>query len=148
MAIPLLPHDFKEFLKLLTLETVEYLLIGGFAVAYHGYTRTTADIDIWISVHPDNATKLVRAIRQFGFDAESLNQSLFLTKNKIIRMGMPPFRIEILTGISGVDFEECYTERITANVDGIDINIINLKDLKINKKSSGRLKDLDDLEHL
>jgi hypothetical protein len=63
-------------------------------------------------------------------------------------MGMPPFRIEILTGISGVDFEECYTERITANVDGIDINIINLKDLKINKKSSGRLKDLDDLEHL
>ncbi len=149
MATSLLPADFKEFLKLLNSRQVEYLLIGGYAVGYYGYPRATADIDIWIAVNPANALKVVNVIREFfGSDVEAATAELFLQENKIARMGAPPFRIEILTTISGVDFQECYAERVVDQIDGIEVNLISLKHLKANKKASGRLKDLSDLEHL
>jgi len=143
-----LPQDFKEFLKLLTLHEVKYLLIGGYAVSYHGYLRATADMDLWIAIEPQNAEKLVTVLREFGFGVPELTPDLFLNKDKVIRMGLPPLRIEILTTISGVDFDECYSERIVGIIDGVEVNIISLKHLKINKKASGRYKDFDDLEHL
>jgi predicted nucleotidyltransferase len=148
MATSLLPQDFKDFLKLLNSKQVEYLLIGGYAVGYYGYARATADIDIWIAIHSNNAQKIVEVIREFGFGSEEVSEKLFLEKNKVIRMGMPPLRIEVLTTISGVDFEECYLERNVDLLDEIEVNIISLKHLKINKKASGRLKDLADLEYL
>ena len=89
-----LPPDFKEFLKLLSDRRVEYLLIGGYAVAYHGYPRATADIDIWIAIHPHNAQKTVSVLRDFGFDLPQVTVDLFLKENQIIRMGAPPVRIE------------------------------------------------------
>ena len=107
--------------------------------------RTTADIDLWVAVSPENASNLVRAIREFGFRSPDLQESLFLLENKMIRMGNPPFRIEILTGISGVRFDECYRQR---TIDGIEIQIISLKHLRQNKQASGRLKDLADLDNL
>ena len=149
MATPLLPADFKEFLKSLNSRQVEYLLIGGYAVGYYGYPRATADIDIWIAINPANARKVADAVRDFfGAELEGATPELFLQENKIARMGVPPFRIEILTTISGVDFAECFAERVIDTIDGIDVNLISLAHLKANKKASGRLKDLSDLEHL
>jgi hypothetical protein len=110
--------------------------------------RTTADIDLWVAVSPENASNLVRAIREFGFRSPDLQESLFLLENKMIRMGNPPFRIEILTGISGVGFDECYRQRTIGTIDGVETQIISLKHLRQNKQASGRLKDLADLDNL
>lgn len=148
MAIPSLPQDFKEFLKLLNSQQVKYLLIGGYAVGYYGYPRATADMDVWIEILSDNAQKIVKVLKEFGFESPELKPELFLEKNKIIRMGLPPFRIEVLTTISGVNFDECYKEREQITIDGIRVDLISLKHLKLNKKAAGRYKDLNDLEHL
>ena len=148
MGTSLLPPDFKDFLKLLNSKQVEYLLVGGYAVGYHGYSRATADMDVWIGNHPRNAEKMVEVIRAFGFAVEGLSAELFLKENNVIRMGVPPFRIEVLTTISGASFEECYQERTTDNLDEVEVNLISLKHLKANKKAAGRLKDLTDLEYL
>lgn len=143
-----LPSEFKEFLKLLNEAEVQYLLVGGYAVGYHGYPRATADMDIWVAVSPDNASKLVRVFRQFGMADASLTPALFQERGKIIRMGVPPMRIEVLTDIDGVSFGDCYTARITADIDGQPVQLISREHLLTNKKASGRHKDLDDLEHL
>lgn len=148
MATVNLPPDFKEFLKLLNAHQVEYLLIGGYAVAYHGYPRATADMDIWIALHPPNAEKIVAALQEFGFDLPQLSPELFLKEGQIIRMGVPPVRIEIATTISGVDFAECYAARVVDVLDEVEVNLISLPHLKINKKAAGRHKDLNDLENL
>lgn len=102
-----LHHDFKEFLKLLNVKNVEYLLIGGFAVNLHGYSRLTQEIDVWVARHPENARRIVEALREFGFDVPELTEQLFLAPGRIIRMGRAPVRIEISTTISGVQFDEC-----------------------------------------
>ena len=143
-----LPPDFKEFLRLLNDNGVKYLLIGGYAVGYHGYPRATNDLDVWIALEPENVTRVVSALRQFGFNTPELSESLFLQQEKIVRMGIPPMRIEVATSISGVKFDECYRGRVLANMDGVDVTLISLHDLKVNKKASGRHKDLNDLEHL
>ncbi|TVM00302.1 MAG: hypothetical protein CV087_14305 [Candidatus Brocadia sp. WS118] len=147
MAIGL-PNDFKEFFILLNANGVEYLLIGGYAVGYHGYPRATNDIDIWIAMNQENAGKMMKVLKEFGFDTPELSSELFLQKDRMIRLGMLPMQIEVLVEISGVKFSECYAERINDVIDGIPVNLISLKHLKINKKASGRYKDLDDLEHL
>ena len=143
-----LPLDFKEFLKLLNDKGVEYLLIGGYAVAYYGYPRATNDIDIWIAVNPQNAERVVSALREFGFDMPDLSTALFLETNRIVRMGRPPMRIEIATSISGVEFGDCYGERLIEIIDGVEVPLISLHHLKANKRASGRYKDLNDLEYL
>lgn len=148
MATSLLPTDFKDFLRLLNSKQVEYLLVGGYAVGYHGYPRATADMDIWIAVHSRNAGKMVEVVREFGFAVEGLSERLFLKENNVVRLGVPPLRIEVLTTISGVSFEECYRERVTDAFDDVEVHFISLRHLKANKKAAGRLKDLSDLEYL
>lgn len=148
MATIHLPPDFKEFLRLLNAHQIKYLLIGGYAVGYYGYPRATADMDIWIGMNPKNAGEVITALKEFGFNVPDLSVEVFLKPNQIIRMGMPPVRIEILTTISGVSFEECYPERVVDELDGVQVNLISLRHLKINKKAFGRHKDLDDLENL
>lgn len=143
-----LPPDFKEFLKLLKEYDVRYLLIGGYAVGYHGYARATEDMDIWIAVQLDNAQKLVSTLKAFGFDHPDLKTELFLQEKKIIRMGHPPMRLEITTSISGIEFDECYQTRIVDELDGVEVNVIDLENLKRNKKASGRTKDIADIEKL
>jgi predicted nucleotidyltransferase len=127
---------------------VEYILIGGYAVGYHGYPRATGDMDIWIAMSPDNATNIVTALNEFGFGNTNLTSDLFLEEQKIIRIGNPPLRIELLTSVSGVDFASCYARRITETIDGIPVPIIALEDLKANKQASARRKDLNDLDNL
>ena len=148
MAEQALPDDFKEFLKLLNGHNVAYLLIGGYAVGYHGYPRATADMDIWVAISPDNASKLVHVFSLFGMTDPEVSEELFQERGKIIRMGVPPMRIEILTEIDGVSFDECYDARLTVELDGQLINLISLDHLLKNKRASARHKDLDDLEHI
>jgi len=148
MATIQLPPDFKEFLKLLNEYKVEYLLVGGYAVGYYGYPRATADMDIWIAMQSKNAEKMVAALKAFGFDLPELSPALFLKEDRIIRLGVPPIRIEIATTLSGVDFNHCFAERLIDILDGVRVNLISLDHLKINKKAAGRHKDLDDLENL
>jgi predicted nucleotidyltransferase len=143
-----LPPDFKEFLKLLADHKVEYILVGGYAVGFYGYVRATADIDIWIRPEKNNAERLVTALREFGFAMESLYPSMFLKEDNIVRLGEPPFRIELMTAVSGVTFDECIERAKIEQLDGVDVKIISLEDLKLNKQAAGRHKDLDDLEHL
>jgi hypothetical protein len=148
MATIHLPPDFKEFLKLLNAHQVEYLLVGGYAVGYYGYPRATADIDLWIAINPANADKTVAVLKEFGFNVPDLSPELFLKEWQIVRLGVPPVRIELATTISGVIFDECYPLRVTDKLDGVDVNLISLKHLKLNKKAAGRHKDLADLENL
>ena len=143
-----LPNDFKEFLRLLRAHGVEYLLIGGWAVGLHGYPRATDDLDVWIAIAPGNAARVVDALKDFGFDAPGLSVKLFLKEDQIVRMGVEPVRIELSTSISGVDFQECYGERLETLLDGEPVSLISLRHLKINKKASGRSKDLADLDYL
>ncbi len=148
MATIHLPSDFKEFLKLLNVHQVEYLLIGGYAVGYHGYPRATADMDIWVAINPSNAQRIVVVLKEFGFDLPKLSPELFLKEWQIIRMGVPPIRIEIATTVSGVNFNECFAERVVDTLDGVEVSLISLKHLKLNKKACGRHRDLADLENL
>ena len=140
--------DFKDFLRLLNSYGVEYLLVGGYAVGYHGYPRATGDMDIWIAVSEANAQKAATVLHDFGMPNEMVSQELFLDKDRVIRMGVPPVRIEVITGASGVNFLECYSRREVVEIDGILLNFISLEDLKVNKKAAARHKDLEDLEHL
>jgi predicted nucleotidyltransferase len=141
-----LAPDFKEFLKLLNDKNVRYLLIGGYAVSHYGYVRPTGDMDIWIAVAPENAEKVAEVVREFGFS--NVSAELFSKPGQIIRMGLPPLKIEVSTSIDGVDFEVCFNERLVEVIDGLAVNLISLKRLRQNKLASGRLKDLNDLEHL
>ena len=148
MATTRLAPDFKEFLQLLRSEKIEYLLVGGYAVGHYGFPRATGDLDIWIANHKENASRLVAALRQFGFDVPELNASLFEQPRHVVRMGVPPVRLEILSSIDGVDFRDCYPRRTTVEMDGVGVDVISLADLKANKRASGRHQDLNDLEKL
>lgn len=146
MDMILLPQDFREFLQLLNSHKVRYLLVGGYAVGYYGYPRATADMDIWVATDAENVEKIIAALDEFGFIG--IEPELFAKEKQVLRMGVPPLRIELLTGVSGAEFEDCYPARTVANLAGVEINLISLEDLKINKAASGRYKDLNDLEHL
>ncbi len=143
-----LPQDFREFFQSFNQHEVEYLLVGGYAVGYHGYPRATMDIDVWVASNPENARRVVAALEDFGFGGEVLVEGLFLEADQVIRMGLPPMRIEILTSISGVDFQDAYDERIEDVLDGVPVKLISLHHLKANKVAAARAKDLADLEEL
>ncbi|OGP68521.1 MAG: hypothetical protein A2031_06405 [Deltaproteobacteria bacterium RBG_19FT_COMBO_43_11] len=142
------PRDFKEFLKLLNSKQIEYLVIGGYAVGFHGYPRATGDLNVWISANEKNALKMVEALRQFGFDLPDLNKEVFLKEKKVILMGVPPMRLEILTSIDGVRFDECFSNRVIADFDDFKVNFISKKDLLTNKRASGRPQDMVDFDKL
>lgn len=142
-----LPSDFLEFLKLLSDHKVEYLLIGGYAVGYWGYPRATGDMDIWIACAEETAQRMVAVYRDFGL-VQGIDASLFLNPRGILRMGLPPNRLEVTTYIDGVDFQSCFRRRVEQKVEGIVVNLIGLADLRLNKAASGRNKDLADLENL
>ncbi len=148
MAIIHLPQDFEEFLKLLNKNKVEYLLVGGYAVGYYGYPRATADMDIWVATSQKNAGRIISVLKEFGFDVPDLSEDIFLKEKQVIRMGQPPMRIELLTTLSGVGFDECFKKRTQAEISGIKVNVISLKHLKTNKAAAGRYSDKADLEKL
>ena len=144
----MLSQDFKEFVELLNKNEVEYLIVGGYAVGIHGYPRYTGDLDIWINATRQNARKMVAVLAEFGFDSFGLTEEDFTKLGNVIQMGYPPFRIDILTTIDGVRFKDCYKNKIVVLHDEITLDVIGIEDLRRNKKVSGRLKDIDDLENL
>ncbi len=144
----MLNPDFKEFIESLNASHVRYLVVGGYAVAFHGHPRYTRDIDIWIEMNPENAANVVKALEHFGFGSLGLKEADFLAPDQIIQLGYPPNRIDLLTTLSGVDFQTCHASRVQVEVDGASVTFIDLENLKKNKKASGRHQDLADLENL
>ena len=140
--------DFKEFFQSLNENKVNYLIIGGYAVAYYGYPRYTKDIDIWIWIDLGNAEKVVKAISDFGFESLGLNVEDFLEANTIIQLGYTPNRIDLIMGVPGVDFVECYAQRVIEDIEGVPLAFIDKENLKKMKRASGRLQDLADIENL
>ena len=144
----ILNPDFKEFFQLLNKNNVRYLVIGGFAVAFHGYPRYTKDIDIWLWINPENAKNVIRTLEDFGFKSLGLSIDDFLESETIIQIGHPPNRIDLIMTASGVDFEECYQSKIEEEIDGVNIPFIDLENLKKNKLATGRTQDMADIENL
>ncbi len=144
----ILNPDFKEFVQSLNANSVRYLVVGGYAVALHGHPRYTKDLDVWIEPLPDNAERLVEALKQFGFGSLGLKAADFLVPDQIIQLGYPPNRIDLLSTLSGVEFETCYSARVQVVIDDTLIDFIDLDNLKKNKRASGRHQDLADIENL
>lgn len=144
----MLNQDFREFIQSLNDSQVRYLVVGGYAVALHGHPRYTKDIDIWLELSPDNAANVLKALDQFGFGSLGLQAADFLVPDQIVQFGNPPSRIELFTTLPGVDFATCYPLRVQTEIEGVQVNFIDLDNLKKNKKAVGRLQDLADLENL
>lgn len=143
-----LNRNFEDFLRLLNGQGVEYLVIGDYAVAVHGYVRATGDLDIFVELSEENVGRLMAALKDFGFDTTVVSREVLLTRGKIIRFGVPPLRLEIMNEISGVEFAACYEKRVTEQVGSITIPFIDLENLIKNKQASGRPKDLADVAEL
>jgi hypothetical protein len=140
--------DFKEFIELLNANKIEYLIVGGYAVGFHGYPRYTGDIDIWINPDTKNIKKMPKVLEEFGFASSEVYENDFKNKENIFRIGNPPYRIDIMTEIDGVTFQDCYPNKIEKEIDSTEMNFIGYSDLLKNKKASGRKQDLLDLENL
>jgi hypothetical protein len=140
--------DFKEFIQSLNDNHVRYLVIGGYAVALHGHPRYTKDLDVWLDMEPGNAGKLIQALEQFGFGSLGLTAQDFLVPEQVVQLGYPPNRIDLVTTPPGVDFAACHAARVDVEVEGVRVSFIDLENLKKNKKASGRMQDLADLENL
>lgn len=143
-----LNQDFLEFIGLLAEENVEYLIVGGYAVGVHGFPRYTGDIDFFVAVHPANAARLVRVFQRFGFAELGLAEADFLEKDFVIEIGREPRKIQVLTGIDGVRFEECYRNRLEVDHQGAVLPFIGKEELIRNKAASNRPKDQIDLGEL
>ncbi|MBI5822586.1 MAG: hypothetical protein HZB18_01050 [Chloroflexi bacterium] len=144
----MLNQDFKEFIQSLNDNGVRYLVVGGYAVALHGYPRYTKDIDIWVEMTAENASKIMKALDQFGFGSLGVKEADFTVSDQMLQLGYPPERIDILTTLPGVEFSECYPSRTIVELNGVSVNFIDLENLKKNKKATGRHQDLADLENL
>lgn len=143
-----LSQDFKEFIKLLNAHKVEYLVVGGYAVAIHGFPRTTGDIDFWIKPSKENAERVVKSLIEFGFGSLDISIEDFTKQDSVVQLGFPPNRIDIMTSVSGINFDECWQNKKEVTFEGEKINFISLHYLRLNKKSTGRDKDNLDLKNL
>lgn len=144
----MLNKDYKEMLQCLLEENVRFLLVGAYAVAVYGYPRATKDIDVFVRAAPENASNLIRALTRFGAPLSDVSESDFSTEGIVFQIGNSPRRIDILTRISGVDFEQAYANKQTISVEGLEVPVISLEDLIANKRATGRTQDLADIEKL
>ena len=127
-----------------------FLVVGAYALSAHGVPRATVDLDIWIRADADNAQRVYDALDRFGapLDALGVTRSDFIQADMVTQFGLPPFRVDILTSISGVSFDDAWTERLEGEVEGVRVPIIGLRSFVLNKRASGRKKDIADLESL
>ena len=143
-----LQKDLREFIVLLNALDVRFVIVGAFAVAYHGYFRYTSDIDLFIDSTGENAERMMQAIQQFGFGDLELTAEDFLKDDQVIQLGVAPNRIDVMTFLSGVSFDEAWASREQGDLDGLSVPFISRELLKKNKAAVGRLQDLSDLEYL
>lgn len=144
----MLNNDYRDMLLALNAEKADFLLVGAYALAVHGYPRATMDIDLWIKPSPENADAVLRALKRFGAPLHAVTREDLLSDDTIFQIGIAPKRIDILTGVSGLQFEDAFTHSIGTDIEGIPIRILSLDDLIANKRASGRTKDLADAEVL
>lgn len=143
-----LQSDLKEFIALLNSHRADYIVVGGHAVAFHGYPRFTGDIDFFLRPTPDNAQCVLAALKDFGFGDLQIVISDLTTPNRIIQLGRPPNRIDLLTSISGVEFDDAWASRILTDLDGEQVSFLGLDELIRNKRASNREKDRADVSKL
>jgi len=143
-----LAKDFSDFIDLLNKYSVDYLVVGGYAMGFHGRPRYTGDLDIWIRISENNATNMLKVIEDFGFSTLGLEKADFLQKGYITQIGYPPLRIDILNEIDGVNFTDAFNNMQIIDIEGINVNYIGISDLIKNKQASGREKDLLDVKSL
>ena len=148
MGTEIIPRDFKDFLKLCLHHEVRFLVIGGYAVVHHSRPRYTGDLDLWLDSSRENAERVVRVLRDFGFHGDDVTTEMITRRKQIIRMGFEPMRLELFTRIPGVTFSRSYQKRVVVKMGRLEVPFIGLEDLKKNKRASGRIKDLQDLEEL
>ena len=141
-------EDFEEFLRLLVEQQVEFVIVGGYAVAFHGYVRATQDIDLFFRDTEDNVYRILPALQDFGLAVDESALQDFRDPGSIIRMGVPPVKIEMINTISGISFEEVWKGRVPGRYGGVEVDYISLPDLLTNKSASARPKDLADVDDL
>ena len=144
----MLNKDFREFVEFLIAEKAEFLIVGGYALAAYGHPRYTGALDIWIRPTSDDVDRVLAAHKRFGFGETGIEASDLTTPGSVVQLGYPPLRIDLLTTIDGVDFDDCYPKREIFGVDGLSLPFIGLDDFKANKRAAGRAKDRADLESL
>ncbi len=144
----MLNEDYKDMLHALSDEKVKFLLVGAYALAAHGYPRATMDIDIWVMPSPQNADAVLRALLRFGAPLHNLPKEDLQKGGTIFQIGVAPRRIDIITAASGLQFEEAYRRSLSVNIEGIEVHIPSIEDLILNKRASGRTRDLADAEAL
>ncbi|GHV25690.1 hypothetical protein AGMMS4952_04080 [Spirochaetia bacterium] len=144
----MLNTDYKEMLSALCAEKVKFMLVGAYALAIQGYPRATMDIDFWVAATKENAAAIIRALERFGAPVDTITAADFQTENIIFQVGVEPRRIDIITSIDGVNFEDAFLRSIVVAIDGIQVHVISKEDIIINKRASGRTKDLADVEML
>ena len=142
--------DFREFIQALNQNNVKYILVGGYSVILHGYSRTTGDMDIWVERTEENYKKIFNAFYQFGMPVFDMTKENFLNHPdwEVFSFGRPPTSIDLMIMVKGLNFEECYTNAVFFEEDDLIIRTINYEDLLTAKKSSARAKDINDLENL
>lgn len=144
----MLNEDYKEMLQFLADEKVKFMLVGAYALAAHGYPRATMDIDIWVMPSPENAAAVLCALQRFGAPLDDLTAADLQKDDTIFQIGVAPRRIDIITGASGLEFEKAFAHAIQVNIEGLQVYIPSVKDLIVNKRATGRTKDLADVEAL
>ena len=143
-----LDQDFREFIALLLENDVRFMVVGGYAVARHGWPRFTDDLDLWLWMDPTNASGVLDALREFGFGDVGLTVDDFLEEDQVVQLGRPPLRIDLLTGLDGVRFSDCHRRVVVTELDGLFVPFIGRDDLITNKRASGRPQDLADVAAL
>ncbi|WDE97548.1 nucleotidyl transferase AbiEii/AbiGii toxin family protein [Lentisphaera profundi] len=141
-------QDFRDLLHLFNEQKVKYLVVGGYALAFHGAPRFTGDIDIWVRTSSENADKIINALNEFGFGALGITKQDLTQDDQVLQLGYPPIRIDIMTSIDGVDFDEAFNNSLLTSYGDIKIKIISKDDFIKNKRATGRYKDLADIEAL
>ena len=144
----MLNKDFKEFAGLFRSRQVDFLIVGGYALAAYGHPRFTGDLDFWIGTDEANARKVLTVLNDFGMGSLGISLADLTKPGQVIQLGYPPGRIDLLTSIDGVDFGTCYANRLTMMMDGVSLDFIGIEDFKKNKVATGRYKDLADLQTL
>ena len=144
----MLNEDYEEMLQCLSEENVSFLLVSAYAVAAYGYPRATKDIDIFVRATPDNASSLMKALARFGAPLSGVSAADFATEGVVFQIGNSPRRIDILTRITGVDFQQAYERRTIVSLEGMQVPVTALEDLIANKRATGRTQDLADVERL
>jgi Nucleotidyltransferase of unknown function (DUF6036) len=143
-----LVRDYEAFIELLNKNKVKYLVVGGYAFAIHAYPRFTNDIDFLILTSKENVEKIILALKEFGFNKLNISPEDLMKEGKVIQLGNPPYRIDLLTSIDGISFEKAWERKVTGKYGNQSISFICKEDLITNKKASGRKKDLNDLQDL